>query len=128
MMLEFDLKKALAGGEEGRVVTRNGDEVTGLVSFEGRCDEELCLYGVRDGLVESWTVEGKYAEDGGRCYGDLFMFEEESLSSEMVGKRTGWINLYDDFTVEGRVFASEYGALNAGECEVRRMATVKINW
>jgi hypothetical protein len=79
---KFDLEKVIHGA---KVVTRGGDEVTQLSKFE--TDSDYCLYGVVNGIVEDWTIDGKYRLETSECSKDLFI----------VGKvNRVWANVYHD--------------------------------
>ena len=97
-MNEFNLEKALAGE---KVITRDGREVTQIVSFDAS-DSEFVVYGVIDGqAVDSWTQDGGYHDTySEECGADLFM-EPVMLS--------GFINVYDDH-VGQLVFTNKSGA------------------
>lgn len=84
-MKPFDLEKALAGEP---VITKEGKEVTQLTYFD--TIERHCLYGVVDGEVYSWNIDGKIFIDP-----DLFM-------APKIKKR--WVNLYH--TETGHVICS----------------------
>lgn len=59
-MKPFDLEKALVGA---KVVTRDGDEVTGLHLFEAGNNPEP-LYGMVKGIICSFSRRGEYYEEG----------------------------------------------------------------
>ena len=86
-MNKFNLEKALAGE---KVITRDGREVTQIVSFDAS-DSEFVVYGVIDGeAIDSWTQDGGYHDTNSEeCGADLFM-EPVMLS--------GFINQYSDHT------------------------------
>jgi hypothetical protein len=83
MKLEkFDLEKVVHGA---KVVTRDGREVTQLSKFE--TDSDYCLYGVVNGIVEDWTIDGKYRLETPECSKDLYI----------QGKvQSIWVNVYKD--------------------------------
>jgi hypothetical protein len=76
---KFDLEKVIHGG---KVVTRDGREVTQLSKFNTY--RKLCLYGVVDDEVESWTIDGQYSEIG---MSNMDLFLEGKLTR-------GWLNIY----------------------------------
>jgi hypothetical protein len=81
MKLEkFDLEKVIHGA---KVLTRDGQEVTQLSKFE--TDSDYCLYGVVNGVVKDWTIDGKYRLETPECSKDLFI--EGKVQSV-------WINVY----------------------------------
>ena len=93
---KFDLEKVIHGA---KVVTREGDEVTQLSKFE--TDSDYCLYGVVNGVVKDWTIDGKYRLETPECSKDLFI----------VGKvESIWVNVYKDangyFWVGGDYFTT----------------------
>jgi hypothetical protein len=69
-MKKFNLQEALAGKP---VISREGKQVTQLHLFELNPSSNYSLYGVLDGNVESFNLNGKwdiYRDEGSR---DLFM-------------------------------------------------------
>jgi hypothetical protein len=81
MKLEkFDLEKALNGA---KVVTRDGRQVTQLTHFELTGGPYL-LYGVIDGRLEGWTIDGRSIYDT-ENEADLFL--EGKVQSI-------WVNIY----------------------------------
>jgi hypothetical protein len=79
---KFNLEKVIHGA---KVVTRVGDEVTQLSKFE--TDSDYCLYGVVNGVVEDWTIDGKYRLETPECSKDLYI----------QGKvQSIWVNVYKD--------------------------------
>lgn len=81
-MKKFDLEKALSGG---RVITRNGKEVTGLHLFG--VENNFPLFGIVDGEIRRWSKEGRIFIDVVETKFDLFMPGE---------KKTMWVNVYKD--------------------------------
>jgi hypothetical protein len=97
----FDLERALAGDP---VVTREGRTVTQLVKFDvgGAID---VVYGVFDGHISSWSVNGRYWSDCESKH-DIFMAPK---------KRTVWVNLYGDglcYRYDSKAEADEASASN----------------
>lgn len=71
-----------------KVVTRDGETPDELKKFE-TSKEPNSLFGVIDGVVESWYDNGKYDLTDQICSLDLFLVEAEP---ELV---TMWVNYYD---------------------------------
>jgi hypothetical protein len=80
-MIAFNLERALAGEP---VITRDGRDVTQLVRFEAKEGEPI--YGVLDGRVQTWYVNGNYLRTS-ECKDDLFMKPKEN---------SVWVNVYKD--------------------------------
>jgi hypothetical protein len=98
---KFDLEKVIYGA---KVVTRGGDEVTQLSKFE--TDSYYCLYGVVNGIVEDWTIDGKYRLETPECSKDLFIAVEPQRI---------WVNVYKDANGDlwvGSCFATFESAQN----------------
>lgn len=68
-MKPFNLEAALAGA---RVVTRDGREVTQLIKFN-ILNSYLSIYGVIDGILKVWTIEGFSYPYDGESKLDIFM-------------------------------------------------------
>ena len=82
-MKKFNLEEALAGKP---VVTSQGLAVTQIVYFE-KTHNAYQVFGVVNGEVESWTIQGKYNQKYDNHNKDLFMLSE---------KKSIWINVYQD--------------------------------
>ena len=112
-MKKFNLEKALAGEP---VVTRNGEKVTQLITFD--CNGHYPLHGVRNRSHHRWTVEGISIIDGKSPY-DLFMAEAEM-----------WVNVYyDEESNSGyvsRVFPSEAQAKFKMGLSYHYQTTIKL--
>lgn len=81
-MKPFVLDQALNGAP---VVTRDGQPVTNITLFDG-VDDDLHndpLYGVVDGVLESWSTDGQWRD--GEDPLDLFM-------APIV--KEGWVSIY----------------------------------
>ena len=81
-MNKFDLEKALAGG---KVVTRDGREVTQLHAFKGVDSGQECIYAFLDGDVQNYFDGGIYNEDLNENPNDLFMAPKQL---------SGFVNVY----------------------------------
>lgn len=78
-MKPFDLEKALAGDP---IVTRNRKPCAQVHEFE--CNNELCIAGVVDGEIKTFTKEGVF-HPGRETNFDLFMAPKV---------REYWVNVY----------------------------------
>jgi hypothetical protein len=87
-MEEFNLERALAGEP---VCTRDGRDVTQLVVFNLKSTDSL--YGVLDGELDRWTINGFYYLNKIISEHDLFMKPKENAI---------WINVYKN--KEGHLF------------------------
>lgn len=81
-ILPFDLEKALAGHP---VVTRDGQDVTGLHVFDAAINEDA-LYGVVHGTIYSWDSDNGRQSTG---VDDLDLF----LKAPAPIKKKGWIGI-----------------------------------
>ena len=112
---KFDLEKVIHGA---KVVTREGDEVTQLSKFE--TDSDYCLYGVVNGVVKDWTIDGKYRLETPECSKDLFI----------VGKvESIWVNVYRNIYNDlyaGQCYKSKEHALNNIDKTVEYLKTIEI--
>lgn len=91
-MIPFNLERAL-GGE--RVITRNGEEVTGLHHFK-KVASEYSLFGVVNGKVTGFTVNGEILVD---------MHHEMNLC---MAPPDEWINLYWDLNAKETFVSDSY--------------------
>jgi len=112
-MKEFNLEEALAGKP---VITRNGKEVTKLTKFDVK--EGDCLFGVMDGDVNSWEIDGKVSS-GVMSGFDLFMKSE---------KKSIWVNVYNNGKVVwlGRSYDTKEGALINSYGDAWYIKTIEI--
>lgn len=121
-MKPFDLKLALEGH---KVVTRQGHEVTDIVHFKNATNplRNMVLFGVLNGSVEKWTIDGYFHEKDGKCCLDLLMAPI---------KREVWVNLYQDekglFYVGQGLYSNESGALGIGtSSRHKHIKSIKIH-
>jgi len=80
--LPFDLETALKHPE--RVVTRDGRKVEQLVEFKPQNDK-LPVYGLLDGEIESWSIDGVFRLNRIESNCDLFLLPEV---------KECWLNIY----------------------------------
>ena len=72
-MKAFNLEQALAGE---KIVTRDGREITQLVTFKTASGEVIYGLDVENDHVEQWLIDGRYHDTKDDCGGDLFMAPE----------------------------------------------------
>jgi hypothetical protein len=116
-MKEFDLKKA----KEGKpVCTRSGHKVR-IICFDCKGD----LYPIvalinKEGkeIAQKYTIEGKSFAFDRPDPDDLVMDAE---------KHEGWINIYKDNNVGGRIFSTFHEAVKY-HGPVDYITTIKIEW
>jgi len=82
-MKPFNLEEALAGKP---VVTSQGIPVTQIVHFKN-VKQIYQVFGVLNGEVESWAIQGQYNKKYDNHNKDLFMLSE---------KKSIWVNVYED--------------------------------
>jgi hypothetical protein len=119
-MKPFNLERALAGDP---VVTRDGKTVTQLIRFKTEVKKQNILYGVIDGCVHNWTLDGRRESDIKESPFDLFMG---------FVKQGGWLNVYPSATNKlGRVAwqGSIYNSKElADRFDTARIACVYVEW
>ena len=83
-MKAFNLEQALAGK---KIVTRDGREITQLVTFKTASGEVIFGLDVKNDHVEKWLINGRYYDARNDSGGDLFMASKNLY---------GFINDYAD--------------------------------
>ena len=99
----FDLEKAFNGA---KVVTRDGREVTQLTQFE-LPNNAYCLYGVIDGRLDKWTIDGHYDKNNGGNQADIFIKSKVNSYWFNVHKFNGKMMTSDCFKTKEEALANK---------------------
>ena len=66
--------------------TLDGREVKQLTVFDGKSDSACVIYGVLDGVVTGWSINGEFSpDDYGQDARDLVNVPEEPIQLDVLG-------------------------------------------
>lgn len=106
-MKAFDLEKALSGE---KVIDIHGDEVEQLTHYNIKIKDNQCLFGVRNGSVEKYTLNGTHYKGW-----DLFMASK---------KLSGFVNVYESLSHSGK-FSQTHSKM-ADECLNKKIGSKRV--
>ena len=115
-MKAFNLEQALAGK---KIITRDGREITQLVTFKTASGEVIYGLDVENDHVEQWLIDGRYHNTKNDCGGDLFM------APKILG---GFINVYNNLSKPFSLHATKMEANTIDNmASVHRVALIDLS-